>query len=599
MFLFFLCLPVYGQQFLNLDFEKISVEGKSRPWGWDFNDLYPYSEVFIDSTVSHNGKYSLLITGKKDTIQSILEQIEIFGIKGKQLKFSGWTKSENFFGNLSIHFDGLSNKDSSLKYLFSPTVKPDIDWNKFQFTISLPNDLKAFQMAFDVIGAGKIWIDDFKLMVDGKEMTCAPVGQGFTSTQIAWLSNNSTELISVDALKPEQEPIYKDLKLFEEIVADSKIIAIGESTHGTSEFFRLKNRLLGYVVKELNVRVFAIEDNQLIVERVNKYVLAGKGKARNSMYGMFSVWQNQEVLDLIKWIRNYNEKHPLDMVSFVGFDMQNPALPLDSSLAFLNGIDKPLFIKVDSLFMDLKNNWMNGWSASEETKKKWFQNAYTAFELATVRKQTWFSQAHSSLDSVKINYGLQYINLVKQFAENAMKGHVSLYRDSAMAENISWILRMNKPGTRILVWAHDNHISRGDHPIPERNYYNGISMGSYLSKWYGKAYKSFGQFTYEGNYWAQIGYSNYNHVFCPLFQGPKGSLDEALHRVCQLKKTNALILDLRNARSQEWLNIPTPVRFANHVCMEYSYWTRFSIPYQFDGLFFINTTSGARKPSNE
>jgi erythromycin esterase-like protein len=58
---------------------------------------------------------------------------------------------------------------------------------------------------------------------------------------------------------------FKDLAPLKNAAADARIIALGEATHGTSEFFRMKHRVLEFAVMELGVRVFAIEDNQLVV----------------------------------------------------------------------------------------------------------------------------------------------------------------------------------------------------------------------------------------------------------------------------------------------------------------------------------------------
>ena len=173
---------------------------------------------------------------------------------------------------------------------------------------------------------------------------------------------------------------------------------------------------------------------------------------------------------------------------------------------------------------------------------------------------------------------------------------MALYRDVAMADNISWILSMRKPGTKILIWAHDVHISKGEHPIAENNYHAGVSMGSWLAKRYGRKYRAFGISTYTGEYRAYPSYNNYSKfINCPAFPGPIGSLDEALHQVTVKKKSSALLLNLSYAKQLNWLSSPLPVRFANHVCFEYAYWTRFSLPYQFDGIFFIDKTTGAKK----
>ena len=146
----------------------------------------------------------------------------------------------------------------------------------------------------------------------------------------------------------------------------------------------------------------------------------------------------------------------------------------------------------------------------------------------------------------------------------------------------------------MLLWAHDNHISRGEHPDNDLNIYFGISMGSHLAKQFGNDYKAFGLSTYRGSYWAQISYTDFTQLAVPLFTAPAGSLDEALHRVSENWHGPMLLLDLSGARAESRLSRPIPVRFANHVSIDYGYWTRFSVPYQFDGIFFIDETSAAR-----
>lgn len=41
-----------------------------------------------------------------------------------------------------------------------------------------------------------------------------------------------------------------------------------------------------------------------------------------------------------------------------------------------------------------------------------------------------------------------------------------------------------------------------------------------------------------------------------------------------------------------------PLRFANHVNIDYGYWGRLAVPFQFDGLFFIDKTTSAKPNKN-
>src|SRR5205807_1370637 len=53
----------------------------------------------------------------------------------------------------------------------------------------------------------------------------------------------------------------RDLAAFGKAVGNSRIVSLGEATHGSREFFQMKHRLLEYLVREKGFTVFAIEAN--------------------------------------------------------------------------------------------------------------------------------------------------------------------------------------------------------------------------------------------------------------------------------------------------------------------------------------------------
>ena len=592
-----LCLSALAQQKLNLGFEEKSIEA-NRPWGWSFDGN---GTIALDSTIVHDGKYSVRIVPddvkKAAELQELTFGIEPYQLKGKSIEIEGWIKADSFKGvtGFTITYsvgtdDGIPSGNISRSKIINETA----GWQLLYARMKIPDTAKSIQINLQCSGNGVVWFDGFALKVKGKTLEQVEVTRPFSRRQLYWLHRSSYPIHTVDAAEPDSNAADEDLSAFQNLVGDAKIIALGESTHGSSEFFRLKHRLLEYSVKKLGVRVFALEDHQLIVENVNKYVLGGAGTARSCMYGLFSVWQNEEVFNMIKWARNYNDQHPDDKVEFVGFDIQNINPPMDSLLAFVKRQSPAMLNGIHTALDDLKKNGANFFIATDSAKLNWFNNATKVYQQVAAYQGEWLGNAKNKKDSMGIYLGIQYAMLVKQFAENAYRGHLSLYRDVAMADNISWLLSMRKPGTRMVVWAHDYHISRGDHVNKDMNIYNGISMGSHLSKRYGSSYKAFSLATYEGDYRGQISYSDFKMVRCPLYKSPRGTMDEALHQIVVKENIVGLLLDLSKARTLNWLTLPRPTRFANHVNIEYGYWTRYSIPFQFDGIFFIDKTSSAR-----
>ncbi|HET9235196.1 MAG TPA: erythromycin esterase family protein, partial [Candidatus Eisenbacteria bacterium] len=82
-----------------------------------------------------------------------------------------------------------------------------------------------------------------------------------------------------------------DLAGLQNMVGNARIVALGEGTHGTREFFQLKHRMVQYLATEMGFNVFAIEANLPEAWRLNDYVLGGTGDVRALVGGMnFWTW---------------------------------------------------------------------------------------------------------------------------------------------------------------------------------------------------------------------------------------------------------------------------------------------------------------------
>lgn len=122
---------------------------------------------------------------------------------------------------------------------------------------------------------------------------------------------------------------FADLAGLREIVGDARIVSLGESTHGTRECFQMKHRLLELLVEEMGFSIFAIEANMPEAYALSEYVIHGKGDPKKLIDGMyFLVWNTQEVLDMVEWMREWNVRNPPETgkprLQFTGIDMQTP-----------------------------------------------------------------------------------------------------------------------------------------------------------------------------------------------------------------------------------------------------------------------------------
>ena len=136
---------------------------------------------------------------------------------------------------------------------------------------------------------------------------------------VGWIQKKAIPLKTVQAGNG-----FEDMQPLRKIVGDARVVCLGEATHGTKEFFQLKHRMLEFLVSEMGFNIFGIEANYPEAYAVNRYVLTGEGDPAEVLAGLyFWTWNTEEVLEMIRWMRQYNLTHE-KKVKFYGFDMQYP-----------------------------------------------------------------------------------------------------------------------------------------------------------------------------------------------------------------------------------------------------------------------------------
>ena len=189
---------------------------------------------------------------------------------------------------------------------------------------------------------------------------------------------------------------------------------------------------------------------------------------------------------------------------------------------------------------------------------------------------------------------MQNANVVRQAAISNHTLDIS-DRDSLMAANLDWHLALRPPDTRAVVWAHDMHVSRGGDP--ELSFYDGETMGAYLSRTHGDDLRVFGLETYDGEYTATESLRSRRIITAQAFPAPIGSVEEALHRVAQRLGTQLLVTDLRPARTEfggAWLLERRPIRSIGYAAYDYAFEQMVVLPREFDALIFIDHSRGSR-----
>ena len=119
--------------------------------------------------------------------------------------------------------------------------------------------------------------------------------------------------------------IHKYAKPFETVddldpliaaIGDSKIVLLGESSHGTSEYYSLRAELSKRLIKEKGFSFIAVEGDWPSCQSINQYIKGFNHSTQDvrTVLEDFNrwptwMWANQEIIDLVEWLKNYNQQN--------------------------------------------------------------------------------------------------------------------------------------------------------------------------------------------------------------------------------------------------------------------------------------------------
>lgn len=134
-----------------------------------------------------------------------------------------------------------------------------------------------------------------------------------------------------------------DLDALLALAGDARVVLLGESTHGTREFYAQRARLTRRLIEAHGFRAVAVEGDWPASFAVNAYVRALPGaptSAERALAGFDAfptwMWGNVEVRDLVTWLRERNAARPAaDAVGFYDLDVYSVFTSMPPVLAYL------------------------------------------------------------------------------------------------------------------------------------------------------------------------------------------------------------------------------------------------------------------------
>ncbi|HEX9990951.1 MAG TPA: erythromycin esterase family protein [Chloroflexia bacterium] len=409
----------------------------------------------------------------------------------------------------------------------------------------------------------------------GAAVPTATVGTvGVPANATRWLREHAVPL---NTTEPNDD--FSDLMHLKQFIGSARIVSLGEATHGGREFFTMKHRLLRFLVKEMGFTLFGMEEGWAESLSASDYVEEGKGSAEEAVNNFLAwPWQTQEVIDMLRWMRGYNEgRGSAPEISFQGFDMQEPGGAMSVVIAYLQRVDAPAGERAAARYRCL-GSLFDYPSMPQEAKaqcRAGLQQVHD--ELAAHRGP--YEAASSAQAFTQAQFAAR---IVLQAEELFSKSDNYQVRDRYMAENLAWLLEQRGPDAKAVVWGHNGHVGTAQYAGHEYP-----SMGMHLRQKYGDAMRVIGFEFNGGSFNATSGRLGVNTVAA----APEGSYGQYFHSA----DIPLFFLDLRGIRrgsdATDWLVGPRRIWDIGHRFYPADpllATAEVSLPQTFDGVIFVD-----------
>ena len=136
------------------------------------------------------------------------------------------------------------------------------------------------------------------------------------------------------------------VRILDGIDPGASLVLIGESTHGTQEFYRIRADVTRLLIERRGFSVVAVEADWPDAYRASRWVrLLGHDQTAEEALGDFTrfprwMWRNREVVRFLRWLRGHNaERSSANRVGFDGLDLYSLHRSISCVVEYLEKVD--------------------------------------------------------------------------------------------------------------------------------------------------------------------------------------------------------------------------------------------------------------------
>ena len=390
-------------------------------------------------------------------------------------------------------------------------------------------------------------------------------------------------------------------------IGEARVVLIGEASHGTAEFYRMRARITRQLIENKGFNIVAAEADWPDAARIDHYVRHREAPASEwEAFARFPtwMWRNTEVRDFVDWLHKRNESLPYgERTGFYGLDLYSLYNSVRAVVSYLEDVDPPLATIARNRY-----GCLTPWEADPAAYgHAALTDAYHDCEDAVVRMLLDLlknQQAYAQYDGERFLDASQNAQLIA----NAERYYRVMYygsraswnlRDSYMFETLQNVLAFRGKDAKAVVWAHNSHI--GDATATEMSARGEFNIGLLCRREFGDASYHIGFGTDHGTVAAASDWDGPMEI-----KEVRPSHPQSYERLFHLTNKPGFLLPLRtglNAELRAQLRKPLLERAIGVIYRPESeiasHYFEAILPDQFDEYIWIDRTNAVEPLTSE
>lgn len=337
--------------------------------------------------------------------------------------------------------------------------------------------------------------------------------------------------------------------VLEDLIGDARVVLIGESSHGTHEFYDARAEITKWLIEEKGFTAVAAEADWPDAYRVNRYVrgTGGDQSPEEALRGFQRfpawMWRNTVVRDFVGWLRWHNGRCTADgrrQTGFYGLDLYSLHRSMDEVIGYLEQVDPAAAARARARYAcfdhsDGEDGQAYGYAAAFGAGPNCERQAVE--QLIELQRNTAEYLRHDGEPAEdELFYAQQNAATVRNaeaYYRGMFRGRVTSWnmRDAHMAQTLTALLgHLDRHGgpepAKVVVWAHNSHV--GDARATEVSADGQLTIGQLAREQFGEDCRLIGFSTYRGTVTAASDWGSVaeRKVVRPALAG---SIEELLH----------------------------------------------------------------------